>query len=392
MTVPGQPQPPSGTPAGWYADPWRVAAWRWWDGSTWTPHVHHATESKPRLPSWLSVPVLLGTIATTLSMLALLVYSTGPTLIGAVLGLVPLLIVLPVLAWLDRVEPEPWSSRIHAVLWGGMVAAFASGVVNTVVALGAGEAWAAVVSAPLIEETTKGLGVYWALRRREIDGVMDGVVYAGWVALGFAVIEDILYFADAFEAAALIQVFVVRALLTPFAHPLFTAWIGLAIGLAVARRQSVAANALWGWGLAVASHGAWNGSLTFATETGNVLAIAIAATCFVALFVVAVVTVILMRRNEQRRFIELVPFLAQRHGLTAEEVGIFGDWHRMLATRRRLPRSQRHHFDQIHAALARLALFYRRRGGADPATEQLLASQLQQARWAQVAAVAGGSN
>ena len=63
----------------------------------------------------------------------------------------------------------------------------------------------------------------------------------------------------------------------------------------------------------------------------------------------------------------------------------------MLATRRQLPRPQRHHFDRVHAALARLALFYRRRGGADPATEQLLASQLQQARAAQIATVAGGS-
>jgi hypothetical protein len=220
---------------------------------------------------------------------------------------------------------------------------------------------------------------------------MDGIVYAGWVALGFAVVEDILYFADAFEADALIQVFIVRALLTPFAHPLFTAWIGLAIGLAVARQQSVAANAIWGVGLAVACHGAWNGSLTFAAETGNAAAIAIAAICFVALFFGAVITVILMRRNEQRRFVELVPHLANRHGLTPEEVGVFGDWHRMLHTRRNLPRSQRPHFDRVHAALARLALFYRRHGHADPATEQLLASQLQQARAAQVATVAGGA-
>jgi hypothetical protein len=27
-------------PAGWYADPWRVATFRWWDGIQWTHHVH----------------------------------------------------------------------------------------------------------------------------------------------------------------------------------------------------------------------------------------------------------------------------------------------------------------------------------------------------------------
>lgn len=380
---------PSGNPAGWYPDPWQMAPWRWWDGETWTANINAGsdTETKPRLTSWLSVPVIIGTALTLISMALLFLLSPGPTAIGALLGLVPLAVVLPVLTWLDRVEPEPWASRIHAVLWGAMVAGFVSGVVNSIVALTANEAWAAVVSAPLIEEATKGLGVYWALKRREVDGVMDGIVYAGWVALGFAVIEDVLYFADAAQAGALVQVFVLRALLTPFAHPLFTAWIGLAIGLAVARRQSVLANAFWGYGLAVACHAAWNGSLTFAEQTGNDAAIGIAALCFAALFIAAGVTVVLIRRNEQRRFTSLVPMLAQRYGMTNEEVSVFGNWQRMLGTRRALSGDQRRYFDQVHAALARLALFHRRSGASDPAAEQLLVSQLQQARSAQARSV-----
>lgn len=32
----GMPPPP---PPGWYADPWRMAAQRWWDGRAWTSHV-----------------------------------------------------------------------------------------------------------------------------------------------------------------------------------------------------------------------------------------------------------------------------------------------------------------------------------------------------------------
>lgn len=28
-----------GTPAGWYADPWRQAAWHWWDRRSWTWHL-----------------------------------------------------------------------------------------------------------------------------------------------------------------------------------------------------------------------------------------------------------------------------------------------------------------------------------------------------------------
>ncbi len=83
----------------------------------------------------------------------------------------------------------------------------------------------------------KGLGVVWAARRREIDGVMDGIVYAGWVGLGFAVAEDFLYFAMAHEEGQLAGVFIVRALLTPFAHPCSprgsvwpSAWRSCAVG------------------------------------------------------------------------------------------------------------------------------------------------------------------
>jgi len=33
---PSQPVLP---PPGWYPDPWRAAAWRWWDGRVWTPYA-----------------------------------------------------------------------------------------------------------------------------------------------------------------------------------------------------------------------------------------------------------------------------------------------------------------------------------------------------------------
>lgn len=33
------PPAPPGPPPGWFADPWRQAAFRWWDGQSWTPEV-----------------------------------------------------------------------------------------------------------------------------------------------------------------------------------------------------------------------------------------------------------------------------------------------------------------------------------------------------------------
>lgn len=350
----------------------------------WTARVQSGTAAtKPVLKSWLSVPVVVGTIVTTVGIALMIAAIPGRALLAIGLGLVPLAFVLPALGWLDRVEPEPWASRVHALLWGATVAGSISAVVNTAVSYRFGDAWATIASAPLVEEATKGLCIYWAVRRKEVDGVMDGIVYAGWVGLGFAVVEDFSYFAQPTELGDLLGVFFGRAIATPFAHPLFSSWMGLAIGLAVARRQSIALNALWGYGLAVACHATWNSSIIYMTETGDTTILLAAMVWFVLLFAAAALTVALIRRHEQRRFVELAPDLARRYGLSPNQVAVFADWRRLLTTRRSLPRSQRANFDQVHAALARLALYHRRSGPPEPDVEEVLAGQLQHAVAAQ---------
>ncbi len=126
----------AGPPAGWYADPADPTRWRWWDGIAWTAHSAAPRGSRrPRLPRWLSPPVLVCSILVGLGLVVVGIQSPW----AVVAGLIPLVIVLPALRWLDRVEPEPLSSRVHAVLWGASVAILVSLIVNTVVALTAGE-------------------------------------------------------------------------------------------------------------------------------------------------------------------------------------------------------------------------------------------------------------
>ena len=376
------PQAP-GASAGWYPDPVEVGGWRWWDGWAWTQHraVPPGGAKKPRLPRWLSRPVAVCLPVVVLGVVALAFYEPA----AVVGGLVPLFIVLPMIAWLDRVEPEPRHSRIHALLWGASVAIVFSLIVNVSVLELWGENVSAVLGAPIIEEAMKGLGIVWAVRRCEVDGPIDGVVYAAWVALGFAVVEDMTYFADASISGIFVQVFVVRALLTPFAHPLFTMWTGLAIGRQVSAGRKIWPGALWGYGLAVAAHMAWNGSLVAAQPAegsgdGNIMLLLLVVALFVVLFLAVLVKLRAMRRSEQRRFEQQLPFLVRHYGLTPDEQLMFVSWRQLIGARKSLPRKQRRAFDAVHSAIARLAAQHQRLSHIDAETESVLEQQLAVAR------------
>jgi hypothetical protein len=138
----------------------------------------------------------------------------------------------------------------------------------------------------------------------------------------------------------------------------------------------------WGYALAVGSHALWNGSLTAAATWGDSgIAVALAAlVAFVSLFAVLAVVLVRQRRRDERRFLELVPWLAARYGLTHDEVVPFARVGSTLRARRALPRPQRRRFDRLHGALARLAALHDRPGDPDPVLEARLVENLRRAR------------
>ena len=109
----------------------------------------------------------------------------------------------------------------------------------------------------------------------ELDGILDGLVYAGLVGVGFAFTENILYLAGAYIGGDGLgpggidggdrRCSCVRGIFSPFAHPLFTSFIGIGVGFAVTtrRRWSGSLAPLVGYLLAVGRHAAWNGSAFF---------------------------------------------------------------------------------------------------------------------------------
>jgi hypothetical protein len=152
----------------------------------------------------------------------------------------------------------------------------------------------AVYLAPFTEETLKGLGILlvYLLRRREFDGIIDGIVYGGIIGAGFAFSENILYLGREFVEygqQGLTELFILRCIMGPFAHPLFTAFTGIGLGLAVAVMRSLWSRVLVGLAgylLAVLFHGIWNLSAATGHLIGAYVLFQIPLfVCFVALIV-----------------------------------------------------------------------------------------------------------
>ncbi len=167
-----------------------------------------------------------------------------PTLAGMLLAFLAAPLYLTLWLWIDRHDPEPVWALTAALAWGAGVATLVASLLNSVAAqsvnvlLGhGGSSLAAIFSAPLVEEGLKGLGIVLLLLfvRSEFDGVLDGIVYAGMIGLGFAAVENVEYYARAFQTQGihgLAVTFYVRGMLTPFVHALFTSMTGIGCGLA----------------------------------------------------------------------------------------------------------------------------------------------------------------
>lgn len=192
-------------------------------------------------------------------------------LTGMVLAVMPLPLYLGIALWLDRYEPEPPALLFGAFAWGALVAVIFSFLVNTANALapegepGPLEFARTFLSIPAVEELSKGLALFLLFfwRKEDFDGIIDGVVYACMISLGFAMTENVHFYGQAMEqggAFELTVTFALRGILSPFAHPLYTSFTGIGLGLA---RQSdkplvKLAAPLVGLVCAVGLHALWN--------------------------------------------------------------------------------------------------------------------------------------
>ena len=308
---------------------------------------------------WLPLVGVIGFIAVcSVAMLLILGFSNGIT--GLIIGLVAAMLPVPLLVgaflWLDRYEPEPTRYLVFCFAWGSSVATLVALGVNTGGAwlfdrIGLPDALVAVLVAPFIEETMKALGPFLLLwrRRREWSGITDGIVYCGLSAIGFAMVENVLYLgghgyaagADQYGPATGIQnvflIFIVRILFTGFAHPLFTSMTGVGLGLAA---RSGDRRVKWlapiaGLLAAMILHGTFNLLPTLSAATGEPLIMLYGYVGFMVPFFFATVGFAIALRGWEGRLSErILPYYVRTGWFAPPEVAALSSLGRRHSARR----------------------------------------------------------
>lgn len=275
----------------------------------------------PRQGGRSVIKVILGIIAALVALLLgllvllLIGVETGPValLIGLVSATLPVPIYLLLVLWIDRYEAEPYWMLATAFFWGALVAVFFAFVLNTAGAVmvilltndaKAGETFGAVISAPIVEECAKAfiLFIFFFWKKDEFDGVIDGIVYAAMVGLGFAMTENIQYYGRAVTQAGgegLTLVFILRGAIAPFSHPMFTSLTGIGLGLARQSRNTFVKIVAPVCGLlaAISMHSIWNGSAVIFGGVGFILMYVVIM--IPAFFIMFVVIGLALRREGQ---------------------------------------------------------------------------------------------
>ena len=235
-------------------------------GQTITNIAYYNPQKKARESRAVGIGVAL-LIAAVIGLINAVIFLSSigfaGTFVGFVMAFTPAPFYLLLFLWIDRYDPEPVWALSAAFGWGALVSLLVSFVVNTVfggiaaalIDAQTGDTLAAVISAPVIEEATKGLGVLLAMvfLRKEFDGVMDGLVYSGIIALGFATGENVLYYGRTFIAegfSGLLLIGFLRGVLSPFAHSLFTSMTGMAAESRARHTTRACASWLQSWVMA----------------------------------------------------------------------------------------------------------------------------------------------
>lgn len=227
--------------------------------------------------TWIVAGVILAAalVMGTLSLAVIGIAAGKGFVAGVIMAVLPVPFYVAFALWIDRFEPEPPWLLVLAFIWGAAIAVFFSlffnivneGILTAFAGAATASTLTAVLSAPFIEELTKGAALFllFLSKRDHFDNVTDGIVYASMVGLGFAMTENVQYYGQAVTQGGGAIVFFLRGVMGPFSHPLFTSMTGIGFGFA---RESDRRWVKWaapaaGLGAAMLLHALWNLSASF---------------------------------------------------------------------------------------------------------------------------------
>ncbi|MEA2238869.1 MAG: protease PrsW [Thermoanaerobaculia bacterium] len=306
----------------------------------------------------LAALIIVGLCAASLALLSVGLESgwTG-FLAGLLMAIIPLPFYLAIATWVDRFEPEPPWLLATALFWGAstaiLLAMIFNGIGEGIFAAFVGPQQASVMmplfAAPFVEEIAKGVALlmlfFW--KRDEFDNVTDGIIYAAMVGLGFAMMENVQYYAKAVTSGGneALGVFFIRGIMGPFCHPLFTSMTGIGFGIASeSDRKGVKVIAPFlGLAGAMMLHGLWN----LSTNLGLAFFATYLFFMVPAFFAVIIVAIFSLRREARmiRKHLEQV---VADHVLSNDDVLC------VTSVRRRIGASTRAFFSSgIGACIAR---------------------------------------
>ncbi|MFH1520841.1 MAG: PrsW family intramembrane metalloprotease [Candidatus Micrarchaeota archaeon] len=144
--------------------------------------------------------------------------------------------------FVDFKEREPIRILITLFFWGMLSALMAiglntvAGIIFGIIGLGF---LSSFLSAPIIEETYKGSGLALLSEHHEFDSVEDGIVFGFVVGMGFAFIENWIYFLNYPMGSDMISwlwLFFLRSVVFSAMHGFYTAITGLIVSIFIIRK------------------------------------------------------------------------------------------------------------------------------------------------------------
>jgi RsiW-degrading membrane proteinase PrsW (M82 family) len=303
-------------------------------------------------------------------------------------------IFFAIIRTVDWLEPEPRPLIFAALLWGGIIACSNALRANTalesilvkIAPLPFVRDWAAAIEGPTDEEILKTLGIVAIvlLARRQINSILDGVVYGAFVGLGFQEVENVTYSLNAVaqtgtdSVGPVFQMLFVRGLLAGlWSHTVYSAIAGAGVAYAVLRREKAwpvrIGVALLALLVAWSAHFLWNSPAVSAISDlpggwGTIAALLLKGVVILTAFLVLLN---LARRGEFRTLANGLASLRDPAIATPNEIGVLrrrrtravARWNAWVYAGRPASRAVKH----LQRAQADLAVALRDDGAAVPA-------------------------